>query len=548
MAKVAEALKGLTSYLHAENARLDIEFKEAKVDLAAQHISKRFGQLPPGATPEMMQALQFELISDAAALGGLQENLPLISGLHNSMLQTRSITEAERHDAALGEAIQSQLGIDIGQMSGTDAMAFFKTQESAKKDITYKDEQGRTFLSTFNVKGKETFKKMIDPLGTQQKLSMEFGQESKIAEMRSNLALRNAMTLAKQKQSFELDQMYGTTGARQFPGMNFLRTQTTPAGDQLYTPKTGGGVFALRSDGQLTRYVDNDIIPRKVPAKNIDDVLAALDRTQKLFGPQRYRAANELLETEAGRKLIGRITGSEDIETFTEVDKAGRTVIRQGVLQQMETFFAQDRVEDVLKDMFSEEELQARGGEMGALNKFALAYATEKSVENILFQSIPRSEKDQIVSPKEWNTGWNNIEVILDPTVPNEQAGGVTRYINQMNGNPLNQRVTMEDAGWMKFENKQWLSSTVSKYSNPILRPPVKKTPTLEDITIPREEDRTPVNKYPDKVKTSGSRQPKELDSMRRMTEVELGWAKYDINNPEFIGNVDPFERFKLRK
>jgi len=117
MARVADALKGLTSYLHAENKRIDEEFKEQKIDLSAELIAKKFQELPPDATPQELQKLQFEAIENAAALGGLQENLPLISGMYNSAMQTRSLVEQERRDEALAESIQETLGVDVGQMS-----------------------------------------------------------------------------------------------------------------------------------------------------------------------------------------------------------------------------------------------------------------------------------------------------------------------------------------------------------------------------------------------------------------------------------------------
>lgn len=555
MAKVAEALKGLTSYLRAENARLDIEFKEQKIDLAAQNIANKFQNLPPDASPEQLQALQFELIGDAALYGALEENLPLISGLHTSALQTRSIVEAERHDEALAEAIQDQLGFDVGQMTGKDAVELFKTYESTKRETTFKDEAGRTFLEITDAKGKVTFEKTIDPLTRAQAIDEKFQTESNMAQLKSNLQLRNAMILQKQKQAYDADQLYGTAGVKKFAGFEFLRAQTTVDDEQLYTHKKLGGLFAMRSDGELVRHMGG-VIPRKPSAKNVEDVISSLSKTQAYFGPQRFRAANELLETDAGRLLIQRITGAEGTENFTEENKAGQTVIRSGVLQQIETFLSQDKAPALLADMFSEEELASESGEMGAFNKFRLAYATEQSLNRQLFQNFKSTDKDQIIDFKSYNEGMNTIDMILDPNVPNEQAGGIIQYVNEKLGRDPKTVVTSQDIGLLKMAHQEYVAYLVSKYTDPDLRKSPAKTPTLNDITTPRKEDRTSVNKYPDKpIKEKGEPEGVSTDRFQHGesivpgTAIELGWARFDLENPSLKqGVVDPFERFKLRK
>lgn len=486
MARVAEALKGLTNYLRAENVRLDIEFKEAKVDMAAGQVAQKFKELPPDATPQELQKLQFEVIENAADLGSLDEVLPLISGMYNSAMQTRSLVEAEKHDKAFTEGIARELGIDPGQMTGDDLMKLFNAEIGSRSRLTVEDIEGRTSLKEFNVKGIETFSRQISPLTRQNKLDVEFNQQYRITKMTSDFALRNALTLQENKSRLKADADFGLTGVQQFRGMDFLRAQTTPEQGQLYESKSGAGLFVLE-EGGLILY-QGDVIPRKSP-QSAEDVLDIMMKNSEFFQRQRFNLANVLAKSPKGYKILSTILGRELTATgIQNEDKSGNKIIAGNILSELEIAFGKDDIQTVLAKLAVNEEFVSSGADLEAINQIGLSYLNEKQIEKDQFAKIPKSKYSNITSIGEWNRGSALLSKFVG--APEEYAGiagSVYNYVNRKLGRPQNTPVTMNDVNSMDFDNQIYLNRQLSLYHKSNLELEAK-VPTLDDITTPRKE------------------------------------------------------------
>lgn len=487
MARVAEALKGLTSYLRAENTRLDAEFKEAKIDLSAELIAKKFQELPPDATPQELQKIQFEAIENASALGGLQENLPLISGMYNSAHQTRSLIEQEKKDEAFAQGIHEALGIDPGEMGGENVLKLFQAEFGARRDITVEDEQGRAWIRTFNAKRQEIDKIMISPLGRQEKLDIEFGQQRKLTEMTSNFALRNALAIQQSKFELEANQKYGLTGVRTFKGMQFLRAQTTPDNGQLYEPKGGGGALFLLENGGLVAY-QGDVIPRKAP-QSAEDIVDLIQKNRDLNQIQRFRLGTMLGTSEQGRDMLSAILGRE--VTKSEVIKTnkatGREELSGTIMTELELAFGRDDIQDRLTGLFDKDDLQGTQDEFQALGLFGASILGEQEFEKQQYAKIPKSKYSNITNVAEWNRG----SALLNKFVTNPEeysgiAGAVYNYVNRKLGRPVNTPVSRSDVNSMDFDNQIYLNRQLSIYHKSNLGLEAK-VPTLDDITTPRE-------------------------------------------------------------
>jgi len=486
MARVAEALKGLTNYLRAENTRLDAEFKEAKIDLSAEMIAKKFQELPPDATPQELQKLQFESIENAAALGGLQENLPLISGMYNSAHQTRSLIEQEKRDEAFAEGIEERLGIDVAGMRPADMLQLFQADISSRKDITSENLAGQTILETFNVKGDVTFKKMISPLGRQQKLDIEFGQQTRLTKMTSDFALRNALALQQNKFDLEANEKYGLTGVRQFKGMDFLRAQTTPEQGQLYEPKKGGGLFLLQ-DGGLVAY-QGDVIPRKAP-QSAEDIVDLIQKNRDLNQIQRFRLGTMLGASEQGRDMLSAILGRK--VTKSEVIKTnkatGREELSGTIMTELELAFGRDDIQDRLTGLFGKDDLQGTQDEFQALGLFGASILGEQEFEKQQYAKIPKSKYSNITNVAEWNRGSALLsKFVTNPEQYSGIAGAVYNYVNRKLGREVNTPVSRSDVHSMDFDNQIYLNRQLSIYHKSNLGLEAK-VPTLEDITTPRK-------------------------------------------------------------
>jgi hypothetical protein len=487
MARVAEALRGLTSYLHAENQRLDAEFKEAKIDLSAESIAKKFQELPPDATPQELQKLQFEAIENAAALGGLQENLPLISGLYNSAMQTRSLVEQERHDKAFAQGIQETLGIDAGEMTGAQVMSLFQAEVGSRKDITFEDEAGRTFLRTINAKGQEVDVHTISPLSRTEKLNIENQQHFIQTKTTSDFALRNALALQRNKFELEANAQYGLTGVRQIRGMDFLRGQTTPEQGQLYTPKKGGGLFVLGPEGKLVSY-QGDVIPRKAP-QSAEDIVDLIQKNRDLNQIERFKLGTALATSEEGRKIIARITGRDELsksQAVLENKSTGRAEITSNIMTELELAFGRDSINEDLKGLFDPEELASNQPEFQALGLFGANFLGEKEFEAQQFAKVPKSKYSNITNVQEWNRGSTLLKkFISQPEEYAGVAGAVYNYINRKLGRPVNTPVSMSDVNSMDFDNQIYLNRQLATYHKSNLGLEAK-VPTLDDITTPR--------------------------------------------------------------
>src|SRR4030067_422208 len=153
---ISQALSGLTQYLMIENERLDAKNKEKRINLAAEQIAEKYQNLPPDATIGDIQKLQYQLIEDAAALGGLEANLPLMSSLYQNTLASRQMEKAERQDTALYNYVSKRYGLDLSpEVGGTAAFNLAQFKRQGEREVNTMEESGKTSLKIFDESLKE---------------------------------------------------------------------------------------------------------------------------------------------------------------------------------------------------------------------------------------------------------------------------------------------------------------------------------------------------------------------------------------------------------
>lgn len=456
--QVADALQGLTQYLFTKNQQLDKKDQEKRVQLAAEHIAEKFQQLPPDADPREMQQLQFELIEDAAALGGLQENLPLISGLYSSALQTRQLTKQESQDEALGKIISQEFGIEGEGLSGaqkSQLAQLFKQYETQYQTV---DEQGYTFMKRFDMHGKEIFNLKVNALGTEE----QFGMFKRQALFQHGLAKDLLQTKAA------LENAPDVVGP-DLEGYKFIPGQQGPNGELLYKDAKGKGLYTLNKKGQVVKWDGRPIINRKGAGANITDVLKGIRDTQDTFSPIKFQAVQELIATKEGEAFVRKVTGQR---TLTERNKqTGKQDVSGSVLAALETYVTNTEDADInaeINALFADKETKRGDAFNQPLNKFALASRNQQSIERQLYEQIPESPLDNITDPKTWNEGQEELEYIFENVsgVDSLSAPFFRVIGDQLGIADSTYQITYEDYGKLPFETKQQLNEIIVKNKN----------------------------------------------------------------------------------
>jgi len=469
--KVADALLGLTQYLQGENQRLDIEDKEKRIELAAEHIANKFQELGPDATPQEMQGLQFELIEDAASLGGLQENLPLISGLMQSAMNTRQITKLESQDEALGQFIKDEFGIDGAGLSGQALSQMAQLFKSYEKDILTKGKDQKMTLHTFDKDFNEIFSLEVDSFGTAEQMGL-FKEQALFKHGLSRQLLHEKAALNKVGKS----------------GFKWIKGQKGPQGQELYTDANGMGLYTPNANGQMVAWDHGKgSIQTRGAGDPTVDILGGLEKSKEYFGTERYRVAGNIAALDKGDELLQMLSG---VSELTETDRQGVERLSGSVIEGLDRFFDQDT--QVINARLKEIGITEGSEYKKAIDDFQRELENQRSIDRMFLQQVPRSDRDQITDVKTWNEGVNGITNIMEnPGISDQVKAPVVNYIGDLNGLQDSSVVTMQDFGNLGFEQKIPLINTVSKNTTTI-------TTGLGDTRVRHPNVKEPVEKDKD--------------------------------------------------
>ena len=144
--QVEQSLRYLTGYLKDENARLEKEYEEKKLEQNIVSVSNKFKSLGPNSTAGDARSLMFEAIQQAAASGST-ESIPMIQNLYGNQLQSIELQKKERQDAALAKGLTGK-GIDATALGGQGLATLYQTQAQLNPGQAFEDEQGKSYLGT----------------------------------------------------------------------------------------------------------------------------------------------------------------------------------------------------------------------------------------------------------------------------------------------------------------------------------------------------------------------------------------------------------------
>lgn len=466
MSEVTQALQGLTQYLFTENQRLDEVDQKKRVELAATNIASKFKNLPEGATTAEIQALQFEAIEDAAALGGLQENLPLISSAYQSVLYTREAEKRERQDKILSDIVFKQFGGAEG-LSGVDQINLANLERSQERQFNVIDEEGITRSLVFDARGKETFRQEINAVGFDIKQS-QFETQALFQHGLSKDLLRFKTELKATSEA----------GAQQIAGYKFIKTKQGRKGEPLYTKEDGTGLYTVRADGEVIAFPTgpNSVISIKGLGAETKDILTNLQSIKDTFSGAKYFALSGVFEGKKGSELLIAITGAE---TIHKLDKdSGEDVLTSGAVKRIEAFFQQDPalVREVLHGKRDSQGRLIDEDEPGLLNElevdeitrsllteFEITFQSEQSLRKQQLELIPKSDLDQITDVKSYNNGLIMLERgITDPNVPDSLKQGVYNYIANRVSIIDSSTINMDHFNSMTIEDRIQLTKSIT--------------------------------------------------------------------------------------
>lgn len=482
MAQVAQALRGLTEYLFSENQRLDQKDKETRVQLAAEHIANKFSELPPDADPRDMQALQFELIEDAAALGGLQENLPLISGLYSTAMQTRELERQQAQDTALGNIISKEFGVDSEGLSGSQKLQLAQLFKQYETEYQTVDESGYGWLKRFDMHGKEIFNLKINALGTEE----SWGLFKREALFKHGLD----KDLAKYKTELEMSLKFGgpETVAPELAGKKFLKGQQGTNGELLYEDsKGGGGIWTINKSGKVVQY-DGEVITRKGAGGSTMDLLQTIEQTGEVFGPEKLRIMNQIISSDNAANLVKALVPEFDASKITVTDANKNKVVNPALLESISAKFStmtNEELKSTFQTIYEQTELTGDSPQMLALDKLVQMDRIEAGLKKQLFDSLPSTDRDDIKDVETWNKGVKGVRTILtDPNIPEDNRYEVQRYIAESLGLPDGSTVTMNDYQKLTPAQKEDLNGMIARST----------TETLWRYTTPPQQVFAPFN------------------------------------------------------
>lgn len=421
---VTQALGGLTQYLMIENQRLDQENKEKKINLAAEQIADRYQNLPPDATIADIQKLQYQLIEDAAAIGGLQENLPLISSLYQSTMAGRELQKNERRDSALQQYIADKYGV-TGDFGGQIAMglAQFKRQGEHGYDVMGEDGTSRHVI--FDEGGNKIFETNINDAGfnTQwywKKKEMDYGYQQDLGKM-------------KFKQQLDLEALSGTAGMPSFSGFDLMTTVKGVGGETLYKHHKNGGTYYLDPTTNKLKPFWGDY--RKVSTvsdvKQVRDVLDTYQKNAETFAPQRLGYLQALNKN--NKSFIEDLVGPLAVD-----EKNGDLTL--GAVGQLDTFLQSPDAEAKLAEVYgdlNDEEKAAVGDIMG---KYTASLSNQMYFQDVIRSSMPTSEYDGkgLISDTDYEKSSMALFQVFGGQVPEYVSAPIMKYIADTAGINVN--------------------------------------------------------------------------------------------------------------
>lgn len=416
---ISQALGGLTQYLMIENERLDQEQKEQKIDLASQRIAERYQNLPPDATIADIQKLQYQLIEDAASLGGLQENLPLISSLFQSTVSTREMQKVEKRDAALQQYIADKYGVQ-GDFGGEIAMGLTQLGRQMERNFDVTLEDGTSKHRVFDANGKMIFETDLNQAG----FATEWAWKKK--------AMDYAYQQDINKISFQHKLTNPTETAPSFPGMDMITTVKGVGGETLYKHHKNGGTYYLDgTTGKLKQYWgDFKKVTSAGEMKTIDDALGNLKKNADVFQPQRLGMIQSLQNTDFLKKLTGGQTLPVDEEKQVTLGAVGL----------VDTFLqdpnAITKLQELYEDM-NDEEYQ-RTSEI--MERYKQSLTNEQYFEKLIQSNLPNSAYDSpgLITDTDWENASVVLNKVFNKQVPEQYIAPIMDIIAKTAGVNIN--------------------------------------------------------------------------------------------------------------
>lgn len=299
---ITNAMKGLTQYLMVENQRLAVEREDKKINDASNQIAEAYKNLGPNATIEDIRKIQFASISSASNLGVIQEVMPLINQMQSSTLQTFAYNQTEKVRGATEKFLEDRYGTDLPD--GADPIAMSNLMYNRQEKETVVDEEGITRSLKFDDTGKEISNRVVNAIGTKNKMDQYRQQKEIDYEFDSRLArLKTGLT----------NSMTGLTGTGpNFAGYDPLLNYQGQGGEILYKSKKGRGVYSLQPDGSLLFY-NGQPQPTKGAVKDAVEMVGYKNQIESHITKGLADQMKLLLSTKEGKAAFKDLTGSTEL-------------------------------------------------------------------------------------------------------------------------------------------------------------------------------------------------------------------------------------------
>lgn len=475
---ILNAMRGLTEYLMTENQRLDQERKEQKINLVSERIAEAYQRLGPNATLEEIQNLQYQAMEDAAAVGTIQQMLPLIQSMTQSSLSMYQVRKGEQTSNAVRRQIEQWTGQKIDpNISGEAAVNLTQLAKTLNPDQQVTTAEGMTMLRRFNPDGSLKSEQVINAFGAEQQLDLFKKQE--------DIRLANSLKEIDRRGMWEVKARgvsngTGVSGNVLDPqGAKLMKGYMGQDGEVLYTDAKGMGVYALQPDGRLMFY---NKLPKKVNEQDLKDRLNTVKAAQDVTEGARIEAYNTVY-TVLGEEAIKELTKQldipkgQDLSTPTKVNvdalykaldsanwqKDVNAVINNlpdldrpqfpGLAGNNKTM--KDKYWDVIKDfkrtMYNAKQLEKQA--------FGINQSNTSDIEN-----IPGG-----LSLEQWNQGNQKIQKYLSGTGNIRNA--IQQWISQINKIPADS-ITFNDFGNLPKDKQAALIKIIDTY---VLNNSIKK-------------------------------------------------------------------------
>ena len=437
---VLNAMRGLTEYLMRENQLQDIKEKEQKINTAAERIAEAYQSLPPSASIEDIQNLGFRAIEDAAALGTIQEVMPLINQMQSSTVQMYGLRKGEASSNAIREYIQSGTGQTLPkEISGAEAIQLTQLPNVLNPPTSYTSEKGMTYTRKYNLDGSVKSEELVNAFGAKEQMDIFKEQE--------NVKLQNDITLANVRGAWQVKTASAGVvgnGAGGYDPSGFKLRQGWEGtnGEVLYTDAKGRGNYALQPDGTLVWY--NGQIQKIDPETQKEKITSAKD-IQSLLKDPKDAAFNALETLPNGVDLITAITGQEDI---SEGGTGNPTRPNVGTLYKaMDVQDWDKKVNKAINQYYeaNKDELEKQGTTKNQLwdkvkTVKRLGYHEAKAIERALGLENSTSTVEKVKEAKltipEWNKGNQTIASLFQAPDDNMGKIAMQNYIGALTKMP----------------------------------------------------------------------------------------------------------------